>query len=78
MKYSTAVFGKKQVTWGHNITGGQGHPTLTPNTQTYTKRIKNARFREFQLDHHDGSTEGPTDGPMDGRTKPLIELLVRN
>ena len=34
----------------------------------------NARFPTFRL----VSTDGPTDGPMDGRTKPLIELRVRN
>ena len=33
----------------------------------------NAGFPTFQLDH-----SGPTDGRMDGRTKPLIELRVRN
>ena len=26
----------------------------------------------------DGQTDGPTDGPTDGRTKPHIELRVRN
>ena len=36
-------------------------------------RGRNARFPTFQLDHH-----GPTDQPTDGRTKPLIELRVRN
>ena len=34
----------------------------------------NARFHTFQLDHHDG----PIDRRTDGRTKPLIELRVRN
>ena len=34
----------------------------------------NAHFPTFRL----MSTDGPTDGPMDGRTKPLIELRVRN
>ena len=33
----------------------------------------NARFHTFQLDHH-----GPTDQRTDRRTKPLIELRVRN
>ncbi|MEE3023623.1 MAG: hypothetical protein VX367_13625 [SAR324 cluster bacterium] len=37
----------------------------------------NARFHTFQLDHH-GPTDQPTDQPTDGRTKPLIELRVRN
>ena len=34
----------------------------------------NAHFHTLQLDHHDGLTDGPTDG----RTKPHIELRVRN
>ena len=54
-------------------------PQTTSNIQIYTKSIKNARF---QLDRHDGPTNQrtnrPTDGPTDGRTKPLIELRVRN
>ena len=33
----------------------------------------NARFPTFRLDGY-----GRTDGPTDGRTKPLIELRVRN
>ena len=37
--------------------------TLPSHTQTYTKRIKNAHFSTFQLDHH-----GRTDGRKDGRT----------
>ena len=36
-----------------------------------------ARFPTFQLEH-DGPTDQPTDRPTDGRTKPLIELRVRN
>ena len=35
-------------------------PQPTPNTQTYTKSIENARFPTFQLDDH-----GPTDGRTD-------------
>ena len=38
----------------------------------------NARFPTFQLDHLYGPTNRPTDQPTDGRTKPLIELRVRN
>jgi len=41
-------------------------------------RSGNARFHTFQLDHHDGRTDGPTDQQTDGRTKHLIELRVRN
>ena len=37
----------------------------------------NALFHTFKLDHH-GPTNQPTDRPMDGRTKPLIESLVRD
>ena len=37
----------------------------------------NARFPTFQLER-DGPTDRPTDQPTDGRTKPLIELRVRN
>ena len=40
----------------------------TSNTQTYTKSIENARFPTFQLDHHDGRTNGPTDQRTDQRT----------
>ena len=60
--------GIQQVTWGHNI---------IPNTQTYTKSIKNARFPTFQLDDH-GPTDRRTNGRTDRRTEPLIELRVRN
>ena len=38
----------------------------------------NARFPTFQLDRLYGPTNRPTDRPTDGRTKPLIELRVRN
>ena len=37
----------------------------------------NTRFPTFQLER-DGPTNQPTDRPTDGRTKPLIELRVRN
>ena len=36
----------------------------------------NACFPTFRLEH-DGPTDGPTDRPTDGRTKPLIDSLVR-
>ena len=36
---------------------------------THNASLKFARFRMVQLDHH---------GQTDGRTKPLIELRVRN
>ena len=36
-------------------------------------RGRDARFPTFRLDHFER-----TDGQMDGRTKPLIELRVRN
>ena len=58
---------EKQVTRGHNIVAdgwaGASTPKPTPNTQTYTKSIKSARFPMFQLDDH-----GPTNGRTDGRT----------
>ena len=41
----------------------------------------NARFPTFQLERDgptDRPTDQPTDQPTDGRTKPLIELRVRN
>ena len=45
----------------------------------------NAHFPTFRLDHYgptdgptDGRTDRRTDGPTDRRTKPLIELRVRN
>ena len=37
----------------------------------------NTRFLTFQLER-DRPTNQPTDRPTDGRTKPLIELRVRN
>ena len=41
-----------------------------------------ARFLTFRLVLTDGQTDGridgPTDGPTDGRTKPLIELSIRD
>ena len=62
------------MTQGHDIVadGWEGasnpHPHL--NTQTFTKVSKTLVFPHF---HH-----GWTDGRIDGRTKPLIELRVRN
>ena len=63
---------RKQVTRGHNIVAdgwaGASNPLATPkptpNTQTHTKSIKNARFPTFQLDDP-GRTDRRTDGPTD-------------
>ena len=41
-------------------------------------RDGNARFPTFRLDHYDRLTDRQTDRPTDGRTKPLVELRVRN
>ena len=43
-------------------------PLFLTNTDSHNGSLENARFRNFQLDHHDG----PTDGPTDRRTKPRI------
>ena len=45
----------------------------TVNSCGRVGRGRNARFHTFQLDHY-----GPTDQRTNGRTKPLIELRVRN
>ena len=37
-----------------------------------------AEMRVFTLSDSCSSTDRPTDRPTDGRTKPLIELRVRN
>ena len=44
-----------------------------PNPQTSTKKMFDARSSTFILDHY-----RRTDPRIDGRTKPFIELLVRN
>ena len=70
----------KQVTRGHNIVadGWAGaanpysHPTLHPipfPTQTLTQTAPKSSFSPFST---------CADGPTDRRTKPLIELRVRN
>ena len=52
------------------------HP---PPTNTHTQKTsKTLVFQLFDLCVTDGRTDGRTDGPTDGRTKPLIELRVRN
>ena len=56
-------------------TGGQGHPTPihTPSpTHIHKKHLKRS-FPHFSTRGH-----GPTDQRTDRRTKPLIELRVRN
>ena len=72
------------MTRGHNIVAdgwaANPHTRLTPNptplpTQTHTQK---ACFPTLQLMLTDGLTDQPTNGPTDGRTKPLIELRVRN
>ena len=45
----------------------------TPNTQTFTKSIKNARFVKSIT-----ASNGPMDQRMDGWTKPPIKLRIRN
>ena len=57
-------------------TGGQGHltPIHTPNPTPYTNIEKVSKTLIFPL--FDSITS--TDQPTDGRTKPLIELRVRN
>ena len=66
-------------------TGGQGHPTPI-HTQTHPphsnllKKYLKRSFSHFSTrsPRTNGRTDGRTDGPTDGRTKPLIELRVRN
>ena len=46
-----------------------------------TKSVLKRSFLHFSTRVHgptDGPTDRRTDGPTDGRTKPLIELRVRN
>ena len=78
---------------GHNIFAdgwaGASNPLPNPNPHpSHTnihKRIQNACFATFQLDHY-GLTNGPMnqqtnglmDGQMEGWTKPLIKLRVCN
>ena len=70
---------------------GPSQPPVTPKTGPHfnkagytanTSRGRvgrggNACFPTFRLDHH-GPTDQPTDQPTDGRTKPVIESLVRD
>ena len=49
-------------------------PNPLPNTDNYTKILQNSRFPTFRLMLTDGRTNRPTDR----RTKPPIELRVRN
>ena len=74
---------KEQVTRGHNIVadGWAGaanphpHPTPLP-TQTHTQKASKTLI--FPLFDSFSRTDRPTDRRTDGRTKPLIELRVRN
>ena len=64
-------------------TGGQGHrhptPIHTPTPIPHSNIRKKYRKRSFfYFSTRSSRTNGPTDGPTDGRTKPLIELRVRN
>ena len=55
----------------------RNEPNKTGYTATSCGRVGrggNARFPTFRLDH----LYGPTNQPTDGRTKPLIESLVRD
>ena len=70
----------KGLEMGKEIKGGKKRNKAGYTANTSRRRVGrggNARFHTFQPDHY-GRTDGPTDGPMDGRTKPLIELRVRN
>ena len=81
----------QQVTRGHNIVadGWAGasnpHPhPMPPHQHTYPKKHLKCSFfhfstRALRTDRQaDGRTNGQTDGWTDQRTKPLIELRVRN
>ena len=75
----------EQVTWGQNIVadGWAGasspHPHPMPPKNTCTqKQSKMFVFPLFDSCVTDQRTDRRTDGPTDGRTKPLIELRVRN
>ena len=63
----------QQITRGHNIVAGLGHPTpihtptLLPNTQTYTKIITNVSF--FNFSTRRPWTDGWTDWRRDGRAE---------
>ena len=59
-------------------TGGQGHPT--PNYIPCPSHMhkKPSKMLIFALFDSCPRTNGPTDRRTDGRTKPLIELRVRN
>ena len=72
------------MTRGHNIVADGWAGAANPNphltspqhptyTQTYAKSTQNTRFPTFQLDH-----PGLTDQWTNGRTKPLIDVRVRN
>ena len=56
-------FGRKELTM----------PDTRPPVVDGWAGAKMGVFPTFQLER-----DGPTDGPTDGRTKPLIELRVRN
>ena len=77
---------QKQVTRGHNIVAdgwaeaSNPHPHLNPPpTLKHTQKVsKTLVFPLFNSMTTDRQTDGPTDQRTDGRTKPLIELRVRN
>ena len=72
MAYRVASHATKQVTRGHNIVaeGWAGASNSHPHPML---PHQNGRFSTFRLVGY-----GRTDGRTEGRTKPLIELRVRN
>ena len=70
------------MTRGHNIVAdgwagaSNSHPHLTPIPHTQTQKA--SKTLVFSLIDSLTQTDGPTDGPTDGRTKPLVEVRVRN
>ena len=78
---------EEQVTRGHNIIANglagaanphphpRPHPTPFP-IRTHTRKASKMLF--FPLFDSCSRMDGPTDQRTDGRTKPLIELRVRN
>ena len=56
--------------------GWAGASNLNPHHKSPTHMHKKHLKRSFP--HFSTRVHGPTDQPTDGRTKPLIELCVRN
>ena len=69
---------EKQVTRDHEIVadGWAGASNPNPHPKSPTHMHKKHLKRSFP--HFFTHVHGPTDRPTDGRTKPLIELRVRN